>query len=50
MNRRHLKSFAELVNKNKQEIETDPRELERIEKKIEDKHTSIPKDKTKRIV
>jgi hypothetical protein len=52
MNRRLSKSFSELVNKAKQEIERDPIELERIERKIDDKHTIDPKPvvKRKRIV
>jgi hypothetical protein len=45
MNRRLHQSFTDLVNKNKQEIERDPKELERIEKKIDEKHTQILNNK-----
>ncbi len=48
MNRRIHHSFADLVRKNKLEIEKDPKELERIEKKIDDKHTTIVKPVKKR--
>ncbi|MHC0038186.1 FbpB family small basic protein [Pseudoneobacillus sp. C159] len=48
MNRRLSKSFSELVNKAKQEIERDPIELERIERKIDDKYTTSPKPSVKR--
>lgn len=49
MNRRFHKSFADLVNKNRQEIQKDPKELERIEMKIDDKHTNSSSSK-KRII
>jgi hypothetical protein len=48
MNRR-LRSFTELVNKNKQEIEKDPKALERIERKIDEKHTSTKAMNQKKI-
>lgn len=51
MNRRLSRSFSDLVNKNKQEIEKDPMALDRIEKKIDDKHTNTNKSvSNKRIV
>jgi hypothetical protein len=48
MNRR-LRSFTELVNKNKQEIEKDPMALDRIERKIDEKHTNTKSLKEKKI-
>lgn len=48
MNRR-LRSFTELVNKNKQEIEKDPMALDRIERKIDEKHTNTESLKEKKI-
>jgi hypothetical protein len=47
MNRRFHHSFTDLVNKNKQDIEKDPKEIDRIERKIDDKHT-IEKQKVSR--
>ncbi|WP_144061499.1 FbpB family small basic protein [Bacillus sp. 1NLA3E] len=38
MKRRNRKNFQQLVNQNRLEIETNPFEMERIEKKIEEKH------------
>jgi hypothetical protein len=50
MNRRLSRSFNDLINKNKLEIERDPRELDRIERKIDDKHTKpVTPAKKKRI-
>jgi hypothetical protein len=39
MNRRLHQSFEDLVNKNKLEIEKDQSALDRIDRKIDDKHT-----------
>jgi hypothetical protein len=50
MNRRLQRSFNDLVNKNKQEIEKDPIALERIEKKIDIKHTTEKTSIKKRII
>lgn len=50
MNRRIHQSFTDLVNKNKQEIEKDPMALDRIEKKIDDKHTNSQSVTKKRII
>jgi hypothetical protein len=50
MNRRLQRSFNDLVNKNKQEIEKDPMALERIEIKIDSKHTDSKNVIKKRII
>lgn len=49
MNRRLSRSFNDLINKNKLEIERDPQELDRIERKIDDKHTKPATVTKKRI-
>jgi hypothetical protein len=50
MKKRILQSFNDLVKNNKQEIEMDPQELDRIEKKIDDKHTKPQTVIKKRII
>jgi hypothetical protein len=50
MNRRLQRSFSDLVNTNKQEIEKDPIALERIERKIDSKHTNEKTSTKKRII
>jgi hypothetical protein len=50
MKRRLQRSFSELVSKNKQEIEKDPIALERIERKIDTKHSTEKTSIQKRII